>query len=138
MAKKVTAAKDAKPPTASDVATLLGNAYAPFKVLTSRPGAVSEWRRYGKGGPWVVKVGEGDRTLFYVAPKSGHCEVTVVLGERAVAAALAGRVEKKLHSSIREAKSYVEGRPVRVLVRTKADVKAVEELVAVKLDPKGR
>jgi Protein of unknown function (DUF3788) len=138
MAKKVTAAKDAKPPTASEVATLLGESYAQFKVLTSGPGAASEWRRYSKAGPWVLRVREGDRTLFYIAPQSGHCEVTVVLGERAVAAALAGRVEKKLHSSIRDAKSYVEGRPVRVLVRTNADVKAVQELVAVKLEPEGR
>jgi hypothetical protein len=138
MAKRVTAAKDATPPAAGDVATLLGKSYAQFTVLTSRPGAASEWRRYSKSGPWVVKVSAGARTLFYIAPKSGHCEVTVVLGERAVAAALAGRVEKKLHSSIREAKSYVEGRPVRVLVRTKADVKAVEELVAVKLEPESR
>ena len=104
MAKKVTAAKDAKPPSASDVATLLGKSHAQFQVLTGRPGAVCEWRRYSKTAPWVVKVRDGDRTLFYIAPKPGHFEVTVVLGERAVEAALAGRVGKKLHASIREAK----------------------------------
>jgi hypothetical protein len=60
------------------------------------------------------------------------------IGRAAVAAALAGRVGKKLHASIREAKAYVEGRPVRVLVRTKADVQAVEDLVAVKLKPEAR
>jgi hypothetical protein len=138
MAKKVTAARDAKPPTASDVAALLGKVYPQFKALTGRPGSTMEWRRYSKGGPWVVKVCDGGRTLFYMAPGSGQLEVTVVLGERAVAAALAGQVGKKLHQSIREAKSYVEGRPVRVLVSSKADVKAVEELVAVKLQPEGR
>ena len=137
-AKRGTAAKDAKPPTAGDVANLLGRSHAQFQVLTGRPGAACEWRRYGKTAPWVVKVSEGDRTLFYIAPKPGHFEVTVVLGERAVAAALAGRVGKKLHASIREAKPYVEGRPVRVLVRSRADVKAVEELVAVKLKPEAR
>ena len=41
-------------------------------------------------------------------------------------------------ASIREANAYVEGRPVRVLVRTKADVQAVEDLVAVKLKPEAR
>lgn len=138
MAKKVTAAKDAKPPTASDVAALLGKSHAQFEALTGRPGAACEWRRYSKTAPWVMKVSAGDRTLFYITPKPGHCEVTVVLGERAVAAALAGRVAKKLHASIREAKSYVEGRPVRVLVRGRADVQAVEELVAVKLNPEAR
>ena len=135
MAKKVRAAKDATPPAVSEVAALLGKSHAQFQVLRGRPGAVCEWRRYSKTSPWVVKVSEGDRTLFYMAPKPGHFEVTVVLGERAVAAALAGRVGKKLHAAIREAKAYVEGRPVRVLVRTKADVRAVEDLVAVKLKP---
>lgn len=138
MAKKVGAGPDAKPPTASDVAALLGKSHAQFQVLTQRPGAVCEWRRYSKTAPWVVKVSEGDRTLFYIAPKPGHFEVTVVLGERAVAAALAGRVGTKLHASIREAKAYVEGRPVRVRVSTKADVRAVEDLVAVKLNPEAR
>ena len=94
MAKKVTVAQDAKPPAVSDVAALLGKSHAQFQVLTGRPGAVREWRRYGKTAPWVVKVSEGDRTLFYITPKPEHFEVTVVLGERAVAAALAGRVGK--------------------------------------------
>jgi hypothetical protein len=135
MARKVTTTTDETPPSASDVAVLLGKAHAHFQVLTSRTGVACEWRRYSKTAPWVVKVVEGDRTLFYIAPKPGHFEVTVVLGERAVAAALAGRVAKKLHSSIREARAYVEGRPVRVLVRSQADVRAVEQLVAVKLKP---
>lgn len=137
MAKKVIAAQDAKPPTASDVAALLGKSHAQFQVLTGRPGAVCEWRRYSKSAGWVVKVSEGDRTLFYMAPRPGHFEVTVVLGERAVAAALSGRVGKKLQASIREARAYVEGRPVRVLVKKQADLEAVEELVAVKLRPEG-
>ena len=138
MVKKLTAASDAKPPTARDVASLLGRSYAQFQALTKRPGAACEWRRYSKTAPWVVKVSEGDRTLFYITPKPGHCEVTVVLGERAVAAALAGRVRKNFHASIRDAKPYVEGRPVRVLVKGKADAQAVDELVAVKLNPEDR
>ena len=135
MARKVTSADDTKPPSASDVAALLGKAHNHFQVLTSRPGAACEWRRYSTNAPWVVKVSEGDRTLFYITPKPGGLEVTVVLGERAVAAALDGRVAKKLHASIRAAKAYVEGRPVRVLVKSQADVRAVESLVAVKLRP---
>jgi hypothetical protein len=138
MAKEVTAAKDGKPPTANEVATLLGKSHASFEVLTRRAGAVCEWRQYSKTAPWVVKVSESERTLFYITPRPGHFEVTVVLGERAVAAALGGRVGKKLHASIREAKPFVEGRPVRILVRSKADVQAVEELVAVKLKPEAR
>jgi hypothetical protein len=64
-------------------------------------------------------------------------EATVVLGERAAQAALTGRVSKTLHAAIRAAKPYAEGRPVRVMVKGKADIAGVEQLVAVKLDPTG-
>lgn len=87
--------------------------------------------------PWVLKVSQGDRTLMCATPMADAFEGTVVLGERAAQAALAGRASKPLHASIRAAKPYVEGRPVRVMVKGQADVARVEELVAVKLNPTG-
>ncbi len=128
-------ADDTKPPSTSDLAVLLGKSHAAFLALTRRATATCEWRRYSKKAPWVIRVSQGDRTLFYVTPQAEEFEVTVVLGERAVAAALAGRVRKELHASIRSANSYAEGRPVRVAVTRKADLARVEELVGVKLQP---
>jgi hypothetical protein len=126
----------ARPPTARELTTLLGESYAAFRALTKRTAAVTcEWKRYSKKSPWVLKVSQGDRTLFYATPKVEAFEATVVLGERATAAALNGRVSKKLHPFIRSAKTYVEGRPVRIVVRGEADLASVEQLVAVKLDP---
>jgi hypothetical protein len=130
-------AGETKPPSARELAALLGKSHVAFRALTRRPAASSEWRRYGKKSPWVLKLCQGDRTLFYVVPKAGQFEVTVILGERAAAAALGGRVRKALHASIRSAKRYVEGRPVRVAVRSEADLACVEELVSVKLKPGG-
>ena len=96
-----------------------------------------EWKRYTRKAPWALKVSEHERTLFYVKPGIGEFEVTVVLGERATTAALGGRVRKALHAAIRSARPYVEGRPVRVIVKSEADLTGVEELVAVKLKPGG-
>ena len=125
-----------RPPTTRELNALLGESYAAFKALTHRGSAVTcEWKRYSKTSPWVLKVSQGDRTLFYATPKVGSFEATVVLGERATEAALNGRVSKKLHSSIRAAKTYVEGRLVRVVVTDQADLASVEQLVAVKLNP---
>lgn len=128
-------ADNASPPSTGKLAGLLGKSHAAFRTLTVRATATCEWRRYSAKSPWVLKVSQGDRTLFYVTPKVQQFEVTVVLGERAVATALAGRVRKELHESIRSAKPYVEGRPVRVVVTSEADLAGVEELVAVKLKP---
>jgi len=129
---------DSRPPSAREIATLLGRSHAAFVALTHcRAGVTCEWKRYSKNSPWVLKVSQGDRTLLYATPKADAFEVTVVLGERAAQAALGGRVSKGLHASIRAAKPYVEGRPVRIMVRGQADLAGVEELVAVKLNPTG-
>jgi Protein of unknown function (DUF3788) len=127
---------EGKVPSADELAGLLGTSNSAFLALThDRARATCEWKRYGTKSPWVLKVSEGDRTLFYVTPQANQFEVTVVLGERAAQAALAGRVRGELHAAIRSAKPYVEGRAVRVVVAGKADLAGVAELVAVKLKP---
>jgi hypothetical protein len=129
-------ARDDKPPSARQLAALLGGSHAAFVALTRRrSGVTSEWKRYSKAAPWTLKVSKGDRTLFYATPKPGAFEATVVLGTRATEAALGGRVSRNLHASIREARPYAEGRPVRIMVTDERDLAGVEELIAVKLDP---
>lgn len=136
---KVPTAVAAHPPTESEMAAVLGDAYPAFQALVSRAGAgAAEWRRYTKNSPWVLKVSQGKRSLFYARPDSGHLSVTVLLGGRAVEAALAGQVSKRLHASIRKAKVYPEGRPVRVVVKRPSDLAKVEELIAVKLEATAR
>ena len=44
-------------------------------------------------------------------------------------------MSKRLQASIRAAKPYAEGRPVRIVVTGEEDLCGVEELLAVKLDP---
>jgi hypothetical protein len=129
----------AGPPSDSELAKLLGDAYEAFQALASRGGGVvSEWRRYTKQSPWVLKVSHGKRSLFYARPDTGAVRVTVLLGGRAVEAALAGQVSKRLHASIRKARAYPEGRPVGVVVKRMQDLSKVEELIAVKLQTTGR
>ena len=125
-----------KPPSAAELAALLGGAYEAFLTRTQRGSdATGEWKRYSKKSPWVLKVSQRDRTLFYVTPKANAFEATVLLGDRATEAALRGRVSKKHHASIRAARRYAEGRPVRLMIRKEAELSGVEELVAVKLNP---
>jgi len=136
---KVATAVAPPPPTQSEMAEVLGDAYPAFETLVGRAGpGAAEWRRYTKNSPWVLKVSQGKRSLFYARPDSGHLRVTVLLGGRAVDAALAGRVSKRLHDSIRKAKVYPEGRPVSVVVKRPSDLAKVEELIAVKLEATAR
>jgi hypothetical protein len=123
-------------PGDDELVKLLGRSHAAFQALAhDRAGVTCEWKQYSKKGPWALKVSEGERTLFYLVPQANQFEVTVVLGQRATDAALAGRVRPELHATIRSAKPYVEGRPVKVVVASEEDLLGVEELVAVKLNP---
>ena len=136
---KIATAVEARPPASSELRKILGGSHAAYEVLKSmHEGSTCEWKRYGKNAPWALKVSRGERTLFYVKPAAGSFEVTVVLGARATEAALAGRVSKSLHASIRSARAYAEGRPVRLVVRSEADLVVVEQLVAVKLEPEAK
>lgn len=137
MAKaKPSSTHDIGAPSDEELIDLLGRAHAAFRAIAlDRAGVTSAWKRYSQKSPWVLKVSQGERTLFYVNPQANQFEVTVVLGQRATDAALAGRVRSELHAAIRSAKSYVEGRPVKVVVTRKADLVGVEELLAVKLNP---
>ena len=89
---------------------------------------------FGRGINLQVEV-ESARALYYVIPQAGQFEVTVVLGQRATDAALAGRVRTELHETIRAAKPHVEGRSVKLVVTSTEDMAGVAELVAVKLKP---
>lgn len=136
---KAAATDVTRPPSESEMAAALGDAYPAFRALADRGGdGTAEWRRYGKQSPWVLKVSQGKRTLFYARPDSGGLKVTVLLGGRAVEAALAGRVSKRLHASIRKARVFPEGRPVSVVIKKRSDLAKVEELVAVKLEATAR
>jgi hypothetical protein len=118
---------------------VLGEAYSAFQRLVHRAGpGAAEWRRYTKNSPWVLKVTQGKRSLFYARPDSGHLTVTVLLGGHAVEAALAGQVSKQLHESIRSAKVYPEGRPVSVVIKKPSDLGKVEQLIAAKVAPTAR
>ena len=134
-----TNAAHSHPPTDAEMVALFGETYGALLTLVSRTkGGNAEWRRYNAKSPWVLKVTQDARALFYARPDSGHLLVTVLLGGRAVEAALGGRVSKRLHESIRTAKVYPEGRPVEVPVKRPADLATVEELIAVKLKTTAR
>ena len=127
---------DSAAPDNDELVGLLGMSHAAFLALThDRDGVTCEWKRYSRNGPWVLKACQGGRTLFYLMPKANQFEVTVVLGQRATDAALAGRVRQELHAAIQSAKPYVEGRSVKIVVTGNDDLAGVEELVAVKLKP---
>jgi hypothetical protein len=93
----------------------------------------SEWKRYSPKDPWSLRVYEGKRTVLWLVPGEGVLRVAVILGEKAVAAGLAGPLSQRLKDDLRKATPYPEGRLVRFRMKTAARVKDVERLIDLKM-----
>ena len=126
------------PPTDAGVRRLLGPAVAAWDALLDPARErTTEWKRYGRKAPWSLRVNEGKRTVFWLAPEKGQLRVAVILGEKAVAKGLAGPLSRRLKGDLRDATRYPEGRAVRYRMRSAARVPDVERLVDLKVGRSG-
>ena len=126
------------PPPDADLGGTLGPALGTWHdllaALEADAGPLStEWRPSKSAFGRLCLVRRGSRTLAYLTPEPGAILVALVLGERAVAAALTADLPAAVKQSLREARAYAEGRGVRVTVRTAEEVPVVRTLLACKL-----
>jgi hypothetical protein len=121
-------------PSDAELRQLLGRRYALFnRVAHPRPGVAGEWRSYKKGAPPVLKVLDGNQTLYYVRPDSAAVHVSLVVSRRACEGALAARLPAHLRAAIASAPVFPEGRAVRLALHRMAEAADVDALLAVKL-----
>ncbi len=124
-------------PSAKDLAATLGDSLAAWKELTawlSQKGiSCAEWHSTSPKYGWTLRPKLKSRNILYMGPCQGCFRASLVLGDRAVAAARASDLPKALHDEIAGTKRYGEGTPVRLLVKTKEDLAPVRILVEIKL-----
>ena len=101
--------------------------------LNSKEIASGEWRSASPKYGWALRPSKGKRTILYLGPCDGCFRVSFVLGDRALAAAKASDLPKKLLKEMAEAKKYAEGTGVRVMVGKAQDLATVKKLVEIKL-----
>lgn len=123
-------------PTAKELATALGPSYKLWEDLIKDLHLPDEeWKTYPhfpKAG-WSLKLKQKKRTIVYLGPSEGSFQIAIVLGDKALAAARAGKLPKRAVSLLAEAKKYPEGTAVRFEVKKAADLAGVKELAAIKL-----
>lgn len=125
-----------QPPSAAELNKQLGAAADAFHALVAAlPGARQEWRTYGRNSGWVLKLVEGTRTMCYVQPAHEAFRTTVILGKAAAETALASAVSPDVKDAIRDARVYVEGRPVPLMVSDRSGVADVLMLLEAKRAP---
>jgi hypothetical protein len=71
--------------------------------------------------------------VVYLIPQAGCFLVDVVLGERAVRAALGASLPAPVHEAIDGTRAYAEGRGIRLPVSTADDLAVIRRLVALKI-----
>ncbi|MFC1493026.1 DUF3788 family protein [candidate division KSB1 bacterium] len=92
------------------------------------------WKHYGKKYGWQMKIFMKKRNLLFLLPFENDFRIAFVLGDKAVEACEKSDMPAELIETIKNEKKYMEGRGVRVDVRSEADVKIVKTLLKIKVE----
>jgi hypothetical protein len=92
-----------------------------------------KWVMYSEKWGWSLQLKRKKRTILYMTPCKKHFLVGFVLGEKAVKAAHESDLPEPVLTMIDSATKYVEGRGVRIEVRTKKDLETTKKLAAIKM-----
>jgi hypothetical protein len=117
-------------PSEAELAAELGAAKVLWQRLCEEVALPGEWHSYSKKAGWSMRLRRGDRNIVYLVPGRGEFDVSLALGDRAVAAAR----ERGLAKMVDGAKRYAEGTAVRFAVKGPKDVVMVKKLVEIKLE----
>ena len=128
----------AKEPGADELRQVLGRSSARWDELLShleveQAPLDTAWGFAGANWGWSLRLKRKKRTILYMTPRQRHFLVGFALGEKAVAAARDAGLPGAVLAVIDEARKYSEGRAVRLEVRTRKDLDAVERLAAIKM-----
>lgn len=127
-----------KPPGDEDLAVVLGSTFIHWNKLKSiiekdfSPLSI-EWGFASKNTGWGLRLKQDKRTVLYMTPCEGYFLASFALGEKAVNAAHGSDLPASVLEVIDGAKKYVEGRAVRLEVRSAGDVRNVKKLAAIKM-----
>lgn len=124
-------------PSATEVAAKLGPSATVWNKLTAwlreKGIACEEWKSVSPKYGWSLRPKLKTRIILYMGPCDGRFRVSLVLGDRALAAARASDLPKSLLKEISEAHRYAEGTGIRMMIKTTEDLGPVRKLVEIKL-----
>lgn len=127
-----------KTPTDRKVAETLGRSSSLWNTLITDLRSrydplVEKWSFSGAKYGWSLGLKHKKRTILYLIPQHRCFLVAFALGGKAIAAAHESDLPAAVVKAIDDGKQYPEGRGVRLEVRYKKDLAAVEQLAAIKM-----
>ena len=106
-----------------------------IELVEQRIGPVTQvWAFTSASTGWGLRLKRGDRIIVYMTPRRGSFMVSMALGEKAAAAALASSLPAQVATVIEAAPRYAEGRGVRMEVRSVREVAPLALLAQIKND----
>ena len=126
------------PPTEEDLSKMLGKTHALWIELGDHVASAFaplsvEWGCSSKSTGWGLRLKTAKRAVLYMCPCRGYFLASFALGEKAVKAAKESGLPDSVLKIIEDAPRYAEGRGVRFEIRTRADVRNMEKLAAIKM-----
>ena len=125
-------------PTEADTDTELGRAAKELwdslidRLAAENLASTKEGHSYSRKAGWSLRLKRADRTILYLIPSHGAFSVAFALGDKAVKAAHAIGLPKRVLRIIDSSRRYAEGTGVRLDVNGPDDVEAVLKLAGVK------
>ena len=92
-----------------------------------------EWNCYSPKAGWSLRVKRKARTIVWLGPREGSFIAAFILGDKAMQAARASKLPKRIVKVIDEASKYPEGTGFRVPMKTPKDIPVVKALAAIKI-----
>ena len=95
---------------------------------------IEEWKFYSQKSGWTLKLLRQKRNLFFFTPCSKYFRLSFVFGDKAVSAIEKSDLPKRMITSLVDAKKYIEGRGLRIEVKSRKDVEHIITLVNIKIN----
>ena len=122
------------PPTPAHLAKSLGTRARYLEDLKLHiPGPiVEEWKYYGKTIGWTLKLILGKRNLCFIVVCKGFFAISFVFGDKAIRAIEQSGLPADLVQQLVNARRYVEGRGIRLEVKSRRVLEHAKALLDIK------
>jgi hypothetical protein len=126
------------PPTDEELSIALGTTSTVWNQLLDwfakeQSASGQEWKSSAPKYGWTLLLMLKKRRIAYLAPCAGCFQVSVILGDRAVATAREAGLPKPVLELLDQAPHYPEGTGLRLAVKNARALPAIRKLVQIKL-----
>ncbi|MFA6151195.1 MAG: DUF3788 domain-containing protein [Chitinophagaceae bacterium] len=125
-------------PTEDHLKSALGNTYPiwkQFQQFTKEhyPAANEEWNFSGEKFGWSFRIKDKKRVIIYLLPRDQFFKTAFVFGQKAMDKILESELPAFIKEELSAAKAYAEGRGIRIEIKDKTIIPAIEKLIRIKI-----